>query len=485
MVSAQEMHGLPGNILDLRTSQLLNNSDSASSFTINRTSAVVEPDSVGLLPGIRKRLVVLPLSFVQQFNSHHPYGWNDGAMIGAKGYQAMFSAGIRSVIGPVEIQLQPEFVFAANPAFPSSAEYGTGKSKNFTKLFPGQSYLQLNVGKVAAGVSSENMWWGPGVHSSLLMSNNAPGFPHLFFRSRKPGKTFIGSFEWQLMGGWLSADSTYAFENTNFRLSKVGANRRYLNSLVISYQPKWVPGLFLGFTRSIQTYTGTNSGAPSAFFERYFPVLALSVQKNGALSEDSLSRDQLASFFFRWVFPKAHFEVYAEYGFNDYGVNFRDYAMGPSHSAAYLAGFRKIIPRSAGKRIELGLELTQMSQTPDWMVRNAGNWYVHGQLVEGYTHYNQILGAGAGYGANVLSVDMTWVNGPKRLGFILERINRDPVNRSVKWVDLGLGVAPRWQYRQFVFSGLLQLIKTNSYIWQSGNSVLNMHARLAIQYNIR
>ncbi|HTM92943.1 MAG TPA: hypothetical protein VL095_11010, partial [Flavisolibacter sp.] len=66
-----------------------------------------------------KQAIILPLTFRQQYNTHHPYGFNDGSMIPAKGYQAQLSSGIFLKTGLLSLQLQPEFVFARNNSFPS------------------------------------------------------------------------------------------------------------------------------------------------------------------------------------------------------------------------------------------------------------------------------------------------------------------------------------------------------------------------------
>ncbi|WP_404877454.1 capsule assembly Wzi family protein, partial [Klebsiella pneumoniae] len=72
-----------------------------------------------------------------------------------------------------------------------------------------------NYKVLSVGISSENLWWGPGIYNSLLMSNNAPGFWHLTFNSRKPLKTPIGDFEWQLIGGKLVEDTSALLEIKN------------------------------------------------------------------------------------------------------------------------------------------------------------------------------------------------------------------------------------------------------------------------------
>src|SRR6185312_15318549 len=119
-----------------RRQQLLGKLDSSVSFTVRPlfpTSAFkvhdpFDPDTslksdnwsymgpVSFGNGAGK-FQVLPLSLVQQFNSHNPYGWNDGPMIPAKGYQTMATGGIFLKYGPLSVQLMPQFVYAANPSF--------------------------------------------------------------------------------------------------------------------------------------------------------------------------------------------------------------------------------------------------------------------------------------------------------------------------------------------------------------------------------
>jgi hypothetical protein len=484
----------------LRSMQLMGKSDSSVSFalrpfvnnqstSIQKAYSFIASDSNQTyqkpfhFAGKTGWFSILPVSFIQQFNTHHPYGWNDGSMISAKGYQTLFSAGVYASLGPLEVQLQPEVVFAANPVFEGNSLYGSNTLKSYSKILPGQSSIRLSAGSVSIGLSSENLWWGPGIHSSLLMSNNATGFAHLFFKSRRPVSTPIGSFEWQLIGGKLLADDNLPYENKNLTTASLPKDWRYLSAMVISYHPKWVPGLFLGFTRAIQQYeSDMNLGSPG-FFEKYIPVIALAIQKKNVQNDDNKKRDQLASFFLRWLLAKANAEFYVEYGFNDYGVNVRDYVMAPTHSAAYIAGVKKIVPlQKPLTRLELGFEITQMSQSPDYLVRNAGNWYEHSQVLQGYTNNNQIMGAGAGFGANVQSLTATWVQGWKQLGFLIERVERDPLNHVNHWLDLGIGVLPQWKYKNVIFSGKLQFINSSNYAWEKEVNRFNVHSRLSIQY---
>lgn len=449
-----------------RNNQLLDKIDSSISFTI-QSNSVFKPVSVNWK---KTKISLLPLLFTQQFNTTKPFGWNDGPMMQAKGYQALARLGVNMKYGFFEAQVAPELVYANN--------------LSYTKIFSGQSFLKAKIGPISVGVSSENLWWGPGINSSLLMSNNAPGFFHGTIGTNKPIKTPIGTFEFSLIGGRLNSNSNLIYENDHPLTRKDNDNWRYLNSYVISWQPKWMNGLFIGVTRSMQEYGKPAFNRSIGLFSKYLPVLVSPTQKANNVFDDTLNRDQLASFFVRWILPKHHAEFYVEYGKNDYGVNFRDYLNAPTHSSAYTIGFRKLVKQTKTKYIQLETEFTQMTESPDHLVRGAGNWYVHWQISQGYTNYNQIIGAGAGFGTNIQTFAATWVNGNLRNGFLVQRFERDPVGRPVKWTDISIGWMPQWEYKNMLIGAKLQLIRYNNDGWEKGNNSFNLHSRVMVQYNL-
>ena len=208
----------------------------------------------------------------------------------------------------------------------------------------------------------------------------------------------------------------------------------------------------------------------------------MAFQKKNVQNDDNKRTDQLASLYMRWILQKSHAEFYIEYGFNDYGVSIRDYVMSPTHSAAYTVGFTKIISLPRSSNLEIAGEITQMSQSPDYLVRYAGNWYEHSTILHGYTNQNQIMGAGAGFGANVQSLTTTWSKGWKRLGLLLERVDRDPLNHTDKWIDVSIGILPQYKYKQLVLSGKFQFINSNNYAWEKDMNRFNFHSRLVLEY---
>lgn len=451
----------------------------------------------GRLIGKKGEWVLLPAMWKFKFNGHHPYGWNDEGMIAAKGLQQQVSAGVFAQYGPVSIQLQPQLVIAANPDFAYTAGYGASGVGSFTKIYGGQSSLRVNAGAVSLGVSTENVWMGPGQYSALLLSNNAPGFAHLTFNTRRPIETVVGGFEFQLMAGRIDEDSAASglYENFHLKPVRLTQDARYLNAMVFSYRPSFIPGLFLGMTRAFQIYESNLNQPGMGFINKYIPVLS-AIFKNGAggAAEDQRGRDQQLSLFARMLFPKSRAEFYLEYGWNDHKANSRDFFSDPEHAAAYIVGGKKLFQLARKNTwLELNAELTHMSQAPDYVVRNAGNWYIHSTVLQGMTHQRQILGAGSGQGNNIQTLAVNWLRGVKKVGIIIQRIQHDPKAlvgsfsdmglRSFAWNEWGIGGQGRWNLGKWLLNAEIQYAGSDNYGWEKDRKAGNLFMTGAVAYS--
>lgn len=485
---------------NFRRQQLLGKDSSNSSFMIRPIFMGKQTDNVfsewnKLLWQNAKgnaKVMVLPVVWQQQLTSHHGYSLNDGAMIPAKGYQTLLSAGVYAELGPLSIQLRPEFVYASNNDFRGLSEVDNGP--NFTKSYKsymssidvperfgegsyqkanwGQSSIRLNFDPISIGLSNENLWWGPGIRSSLLMSNNADGFKHITLNTTRPVKTPIGSFEAQLVSGKLESSGIKTPSSLN--LTAKNSDWRYFSGVVFVYQPKWVPNLFLGFDRSYILYHKDLGNG----FSDYFPVFT-GVEKSGYVydpllgsdEEDRKNRDQRLSFFARWVMPESKAEVYMQYGKNDHNYNLRDAFLEPEHSRAYVLGFRKLVPlRNPDENVQVGLEVTQIEPAGTKNLRGAQSFYNHGGIRQGYTNNGQLLGAGIGTGSNLQSLDVSWVKGLKRIGLQIERTVQNNVlfynsfgDARRHWIDLGFTGKLDWDYKGFVLNSQLAYVHSFNY----------------------
>jgi len=505
-----------------RRAQLLGHVDSAVSFTIRPISATkvfalddpFDPDKSfhdSTDTGYRSvtgsdhsifNFQFLPFSWQQQYNSHHPYGWNNGLMVPAQGYQALVSGGFYAKAGPLEIQIRPEYAFVQNTDYETidiydgapdiPARFGTG---SYSLASWGQSSIRLNFGALSVGLSNENLYWGPGNRNSLLMSNNAPGFKHLTFNTIKPLRTPAGSFEFQIVAGKLESSGYSFLEDIPEK-----SDWRYLSAFALTFQPKWVPGLFVGLTRAFQAYRGDIKK-----LRDYVPFFVPYRKVKRSEFEEPFGRDQLTSIFARWAFIKAHAEIYFEYGINDNAYNFRDLFGSPEHSRTYLFGLTKLtaLRNRPEQHIRANIEFTQISQSIDRLVRDAGSWYYHSLISHGYTHKGEVLGAGIGPGANMQSLDVSWVSGYKSAGFLIERLVQDDDyylaaigdlnGYSRRWVDISAAIHGAWNYKNLLLNAKLQFINSMNYQWKlkdyrpgqyyiPENDVFNFHGQLGVTY---
>ena len=112
----------------------------------------------------------------------------------------------------------------------------------------GQSSIKLNFNKLSFGISNENIWWGPSIRNSIMMSNHARGFRHFTFNTIRPIKTKIGNFEWQFVTGRLEKsgfnppNTDYTFAGTQLfvpKINQIGNQNdwRYFQGLTFTYNP--------------------------------------------------------------------------------------------------------------------------------------------------------------------------------------------------------------------------------------------------------
>lgn len=475
-------------------------------------------------------LTILPVNWNQQYVSHHPDEFNDGSMVPARGYQSYFSTGFYFKYDHLSIKIQPEFVHAFNPeysGFPLTREepawairrwweyydfYLTyidqperfGENE-YSKLFWGQSSIRLTFNSISVGFSTENLWWGPGMRNSLLMTNTAPGFAHFTLNSVKPIKTPIGSFEGQIIGGWLK-ESGYPppnheveYNGTPFYNPK-RKDGRYLNAAIVSYQPKWVPGLFIGLIRSFQVYHPEMGDEVLDYFP-IFTAFGLEAAEKDGLNEKK--RDSYNSVFFRFVWPESHIEVYAEYGRSDYYWDNRDKKVQLEHSVAYNLGFRKLVTlnKNQNKYLQFHAEITQLAKNANTILRNGRSWYASNVVPHGYTHRGQILGAGIGSGSNSQTLNISWIKSLKSIGLQFERLvhNEDFFHEYINeirmhWVDFSTTLIVNWDYKKLLLLMKLKGTKSYNYQWvydinpdeywdnSAGRDILNFHGQLSVIY---
>jgi hypothetical protein len=428
----------------------------------------------------KSQVSLMPIFSATQVGTGKPYPEATKFLV-AKGVQQWISTGVYASFGPISLQLQPEWIIAQNKNY----DFGQKKAAGieyierfgqgvYSRLLLGQSSLRANWGAFSIGVSSENIWWGPGQYNSLLFSNNAFGFYHLTLNTRKPAKTFLGSFEGQLLVGKL--ENFAAFEREGKE------DWRYLNGITLSFQPKWIPGVYVGFSRVFQQYSSYNDQSWAYYFPIFEPFQKVNlIDPNSGVFDsteydDRLQSQQLTGFA-RIVISKAKAEVYFEYGRRDHAVDWREFLLNPEHARAYILGFKKLISLPNQAFLQVNGEILQQQESINILTRygpaGGASWASHG-IQQGFTHRGQLLGPGVGPSSNVQTIETSWVKGMKKIGIRWERLNRhqdvyvrvynDPSEKG-RWVDYSARLLGDWQWKNLIVSSSFNLIYSLNSNW--------------------
>jgi hypothetical protein len=422
-----------------RTRQLLTDSNGVitSSFLIRSTSSFQFLQSK--LKGTTKDIVQsINFSFDQQNNSLQPISFNDGNLYPARGWQERYSVGVNLKLLIFDINYQPEKLTVQNlRQEPYLGEPGNfmfyyfGMVANNIDNFRqfrydrieettlGQSRIGIKTKYIAAGISNENIWWGPGKRNSLVFTNNAAGFKHYYLKTVEPIKTYIGSFE---LAGIVGKLDTTKYTDIDQDLlnacqaCKVFKNldEREIDGITINYQPKWVPNFYIGYAYSRQFYRhATNAlGDTVNFFSKDLP------------------KQEIGSMFFRFSLPDDHAEFYGEMGMpneSPWPWKFFKERMRPG----FVFGATKLVPlKLFDTYLSLNVEFTQLQLMNPRDIFYEGNpfaggkpnsWYLSSIVKQGWSNNGQLMGSSIGPGSNNQSISLSWNKGYNKIGFFVER----------------------------------------------------------------
>jgi hypothetical protein len=453
-------------------------------------------DSITLYKPIAKtgiQFKLLPILNKLQYVGDHPYDWNDGVMIPAKGWQQYMNAGVHLKWKQFELQIAPEFVAAQNLNFESFGEdmdpiqwrdyyrfqnfieqpqqFGEGQ---YTCLFVGQSFLKYNLKNTTISVSTANQWWGPTKRNALILSNNAGGFPHLSIANKKQIQTKIGAFNYQFVwgllknGNWQPTQPTKTYRGNKLYVPKPDTSRLF-QGLNINYTPKWFKNLTVGVSQSYVQYANQISGLDIVPIKNIVRRLPNDLPNKPII---------LTAFNFNYQLPAANANFYGEFGWNLNQTTLRNFILQPDKGLASVLGFSKIFPTTQKHYWEFLAEMANLqlqTRAEQFSIGAPPSWYLGADVVQGYTHNGQILGAGIGSGATSQTIELNWRKANNRIGLNAERRlhNNDFYVFSFtnsgdfrRWyVDFATTLKIDWTFGRWDLSPRLSYIHTNNYNW--------------------
>jgi len=454
-------------------------------------------DSIAAYKPIAKtgiQFELLPIINKLQYVGDHPYEWNDGVMLPAKGWQQYLNAGFNLKWKQFELQMAPEFVAAQNLNFEGFSadmdeiqwrdyyrfqnfieqpeQFGNGK---YTGLFLGQSFLKYNFKNNTISLSTANQWWGPTKRNALILSNNAGGFPHISIANKKQIQTKIGAFNYEFVwgllknGNWQPSQPTKTYRGNKLYVPKPDTSRMF-QGVNINYTPKWFKNLTVGISQSYVQYTHQ-----IASIMQYVPIKNIVHRLPNDLPNKPII---LTAFNFNYQLPAANANLYGEFGWNLNQTTSRNFMLQPDKGIASVLGFSKIFPTTRKYYWEFLAEMANLqlqTRAEQFSIGAPTSWYLGADVVQGYTHNGQVLGAGIGPGATSQTIELNWRKATNRIGLSAERRlhNNDFYVFSFtnsgdfrRWyVDFATTLKIDWTFGRWDIGPRLSYIQTNNYNW--------------------
>jgi len=353
-------------------------------------------------PTDRARLTPLRPALTVDVNTTFPYGHNDGAVWAGRGVTMAGEVGFRAAYGRLSLTIAPMAFVAQNAAFRVMANGATGRGayadgvygtsidlpqrfgdRPYAVVDPGQSTLRLDAGGVALGFSTANQFWGPAREYPVILGNNAAGFPHAFLGTATPLDLSVVQIYGRLVWGRLT-QSDYSPETE-------AGGLRFGTGAVAILTSRFVPGLEIGASRFAHLYW---PGRALSLRHFLYPLRSQSREHFALMERDN----QLGAIFFRWAPPRSEFEVYAEYGRDDFWEDRRELAQEPDHLGGYTIGFAKVW--GSGPTLHaIRVEIQDLQPSVLAQARGVVPFYIHSSVVrQGHTQRGQLLGSYAGFG---------------------------------------------------------------------------------------
>lgn len=229
----------------------------------------------------------------------------------------------------------------------------------YTSVGIRETQLYLKHNGFGGGFSNANMWWGPGLHSSLMMTNNTTGFKHLM----------LGTITEQRYKNW-------GF-NGRYILSKFdnkSESEPYYSGFIFNVTYYSIPTITVGFARAFLS-GGKNTDYDISLLEAaILPFAFVKIEKPN--NQDDLLNpvDQTYAGYINLRFPNSGTVLFLEWGRNEGTESLKDFILTPDHSDAFTIGVRKY---GLFNNINLfaALEYTNIAHSSFWKMKETHDWY--------------------------------------------------------------------------------------------------------------
>ncbi len=221
--------------------------------------------------------------------------------------------------------------------------------KPFVSFGLRETQLYFHYKELGFGFSNANMWWGPGLHTSLTMTNNTTGFPHIMMGTIREKRYRNVGFNIRYVFSQL--DKT---ENNPYYTALVGTATFYTEPIIT-----------IGFNRNMLSSDQSNGKEVSKF------DAATILFRQSINIKDTY---QTLAAYFILDFPESGLKVFFELGTTDRWQDWTDFLNYPDHGIGSIFGFRQY-GLFNNQNFVMGFEYARLLLGSFWEKRPTPNWY--------------------------------------------------------------------------------------------------------------
>ena len=286
-----------------------------------------------------------------------------------------FPKGVGSISSLLMHYKSKHLIISVEPYILDSREYSFlqhVKKSTFSVLndVPLENKYRINSNKIrnaglifyysdlSLGYGNWDQWWGPGIHNSLVMSNNAEGISH-YFVGTLDYKPVVGDLKYYYK--YMVSEAMHNNANAEYFLSAYFFNLRYKN-------------IELGASRHI-----LNGGHSDLSWSLNDAMNVLFTKKNMKYW------DEIIDYYISAIFPSSGLKVFLEVGYPNHSLDGKDPEVYYNNTMGSNLGLRKY-GAFGYDELMFGFEYTRLVQGIYYNILPTPNWYDN--IKYNYSSYN-------------------------------------------------------------------------------------------------
>jgi len=295
-------------------------------------------------------------SYFQTFylNTNLPNLENKNGFYFPKGYGAISGFSYKYQNDIFFISLNPNIinqrvynVQLPNKNFSFSVLNDVPKKSYYSGLRLVNSGVKIKIPAFYLGFGNWNHWWGPGIHNSLVLSNNSEGFKHILIEN----PYYVN----------ITKNLKYKLKYiVSERIQNKLHNSFYFTGLFINLKIK---NIELGFSKNILSggYDNIDWGGVDPYF---VPITNKKIKY----------WDYIQDYYILAHFPNSKLDIFIEFGFPNRVINNTNNNEYSEHALGSNLGIRKNSAFGIDN-ILFGLEYTRLVQSIYYNILPSPNWY--------------------------------------------------------------------------------------------------------------